>query len=265
MDNCSALEELIAVIKKLTAEDGCPWDREQTPETLADYFIEESHELVAAIRFGSDAEVMGELGDLAFLMLFIAQLYEKKGSFTLAQALENSRAKMIRRHPHVFGDAQFENRDAQLAAWEAIKRAEHAEEREKSGIFASLPKSLPPLVRAYRLHSKAARVGFTWPTDEEVEQQVEAEWLEMLDAIQSEDGKAEKHELGDMFFSLVELGRRKNIKANEALDLACERFLRRFERMEEIARENGQDFPALTLDEKDELWNQAKSEQENNG
>ncbi len=264
MDNAQALENLVAVVEKLTAPDGCSWDREQTPETLADYVIEESHELVAAIRFGNQAEVMGELGDLAFLVLFIAHLYEKNGAFTLARTLENNRQKMIRRHPHVFGDTRFENRDDQLAAWEAIKRSEHSENNDKPGIFTSLPKSLPPLIRAYRLHSKAARVGFTWATDEEVEQQVEAEWLEFLDASLSKDEKAEKHEIGDMFFSLVELARRKGIKANEALDLACERFLQRFERMEEIAREKKLDFPALSLDEKDELWNQAKSEQAGN-
>ena len=170
---------------------------------------------------------------------------------------------MIRRHPHVFGDVTFESRDEQLKTWESIKRAEHADaEGQPQGVFASLPESLPPLLKAYRIHSKAARVGFTWPEDEEVEQQVEAEWLEWLDASASGDAEAQKHELGDLLFSITELGRRKGIKASEALDFATRRFLRRFSRMEELAREQGRDFPALSLDEKDELWNQAKAEEQ---
>lgn len=256
MENSQALDELVAVIKKLTSPDGCPWDREQTPQTLADYFIEESHELVAAIRFGTPREAMGELGDLAFLILFAAHLYAQNDSFTLADVLENSRAKMIRRHPHVFGEAHFENRNEQLAAWEKIKKDE--KDNEKSGALSSIPKSLPPLVRAYRLHSRAARAGFTWENDEEVEQQVEAEWLEWLDASLEKDAEAQKHELGDMIFSLVELGRRRGIKASEALDLACERFAKRFETMEEIAREKNLDFSSLDMAEKDDLWQEAK-------
>ncbi|MBQ4566703.1 MAG: nucleoside triphosphate pyrophosphohydrolase [Desulfovibrio sp.] len=259
----TSLSALQDVIDRLTAPDGCPWDREQTPLSLADYVIEESHELVSAIRSGNLADIREELGDVAFLLLFIARLYEKQGHFSLDDALDNNRAKMIRRHPHVFGDVTFENRDEQLKTWESIKRAEHADaEGQPQGVFSSLPESLPPLLKAYRIHSKAARVGFTWPEDEEVEQQVEAEWLEWLDVSASDDIEAQKHELGDLLFSITELGRRKGIKASEALDFATRRFLRRFSRMEELAREQGRDFPALSLDEKDELWNQAKAEEQ---
>ena len=169
---------------------------------------------------------------------------------------------MIRRHPHVFGDVTFDNLDEQLKTWEKIKRAEHADADGKpQGLFDSLPASLPPLTKAYRIHSKAARVGFTWPEDEDVEQQVEAEWLEWLDASAGDDAEAQKHELGDLIFSITEMGRRKGIKASEALDLATARFLRRFARMEELARQQGKDFPDLSLDEKDELWNAAKEEE----
>ena len=258
----NALKELQNTIERLIGPDGCPWDKEQTPESLADYVIEESHELVSAIRSGNVGDVREELGDVAFLLLFVARLYEKRGQFNFDDALNASRAKMIRRHPHVFGDTVFENPDEQLKTWEAIKRAEHADADGKpQGIFASLPASLPPLVKAYRIHSKAARAGFTWPDDEEVEQQVEAEWLEWLDASASGDAEAQKHELGDLLFSITELGRRKGIKASEALDLATLRFLRRFARMEELARERGLSFPDLSLDDKDELWNEAKADE----
>ena len=254
-----ALGALRELIDRLTGPEGCPWDREQTPESLAEYLIEESHELAAALRAGDTAAVREELGDVAFLLLFVAGLFEKRGQFTLAEALDENRAKMVRRHPHVFAGETFPDLDAQLARWEAIKRAEHEAAGAPQGLFASLPKSLPPLTKAYRIHSKAARVGFTWPTDEEVEQQVEAEWLEWLDVAAGDDAAAQKHELGDLIFSIVELGRRKGIKANDALDAADSRFLRRFARMEELARERGLDFAALTLDEKDELWNEAKA------
>jgi ATP diphosphatase len=257
-----AFEELQGVIDRLIGPDGCPWDKEQSPESLADYIIEESHELVSAIRSGNTADVCEELGDVAFLLLFVARLYENRRAFTIDDALDVCRAKMVRRHPHVFGDAVFSDRDEQLKAWERIKRAEHQKpDGEPQGIFDSLPPSLPPLIKAYRIHSKAARVGFTWPEDEEAEQQVEAEWLEWLDAKAHGDKDAMTHELGDLLFSITELGRRKGIKANEALDFAARRFLRRFARMEELARAGRQNFAALTLEEKDALWDAAKEEE----
>lgn len=256
---CESLKALMEVISQLTGPDGCPWDKAQTPQTLADYLVEESHELAAAIRSRNTDEIRDELGDLAFLLLFVAQYYEKNGAFSLSDSLDQARAKMIRRHPHIFGQAKFENLAEQLKAWEEIKKTEKAASRSASGLFASLPQSLPPLIKAYRIHSKAARQGFTWPTDEEVEQQAESEWLEWLDACQREDAAAQTHELGDMLFTLVELGRRKGIKANEALDLSCRRFLARYGRMEELAQDR--DLADLTLDEQDELWNQAKSEE----
>ena len=256
---CGALRALREVIDRLIAPDGCPWDREQTPQSLAEYIIEESHELAAALRAGDVAAAREELGDVAFLLLFVARLFEKDGQFSLAEALDENRAKMVRRHPHVFAGETFPDLAAQLARWEAIKRAEHEASGAPQGLYDSLPASLPALTKAYRIHSKAARVGFTWPTDEEVEQQVEAEWLEWLDVAAGEDAAAQRHELGDMFFSLVELGRRKGIKASDALEAANARFLRRFARMEALARERGLDFVALSLDEKDELWNEAKA------
>lgn len=280
MEN-TALNRLQTVIDRLIGPDGCSWDKEQSPESLADYVIEESHELVEAIRSGNVQDVRSELGDVAFLLLFIARLYENKQTFKLDDALNDSAEKMIRRHPHVFGDTHFASKEEQLRAWEAIKRTEKKTEdtegdAEKAdadktspetsqaatanaGIFDSLPKGLPPLIKAYRIHSKAARVGFTWPEDQDVEQQVEAEWLEWLDVAAGDNKQAQQHELGDMLFTLVELGRRKGIKANEALDYATMRFLDRFSRMEALARARDLDFPNLSLDDKDDLWNEVKA------
>lgn len=256
---CHSLQNLLKIISTLTGKDGCPWDKEQTPQTLGDYLIEETHELVSAIRADNPAEVAGEMGDLAFLLLMVSHFYEKQGKFSLADCLDGAAAKMVRRHPHVFAQSTFANMDEQLAAWEKIKKAEKLSKGDKSGLFASLPASLPPLVKAYRINSKAARVGFTWPEDEEVEQQVESEWLEWLDACLQDDPAMQKHELGDLLFSLVELGRRKGIKASEALDLACIRFLNRYAIMEEEAQKQGRDLADMTLDDKDDLWNLAKA------
>lgn len=255
---CNSIHNLENVIKRLIGPDGCPWDKDQTPLTLADYVIEESHELAAAIRTGNSDEVRGELGDLAFLILFVAMWYQNKEIFSLADALDEVSAKMIRRHPHVFGDIHFDNMNEQLKAWEKIKKSERP---KNEGLYSSLPSSLPSLIKAYRINSKAARAGFTWDDDEDVEKQVESEWLEFLDANQEKDEQAMKHELGDILFSLVELGRRKGIKANDALELCCNRFLKRYGRMEALAKEQGKDLANLALDEQDELWNLAKAEE----
>lgn len=257
-----AIDSVREVVRRLTAEDGCPWDKTQTPESLTEYVIEESHELVSAIRSGTDEDVCEELGDVAFLLLFIAHLYEKKGSFSLRDVFEKNAAKMIHRHPHVFAGEHFANLDEQLKAWEKLKQEEHKAEGKPTGVFDSLPRSLDPLARAYRIHSKAARTGFTWETREDVEQQVEEEWLEFLDAQAREDEKAIRHELGDLIFSIVELGRRNNLKANAELDAANERFLSRFRFMEEAARKEEMELSSMPLEEMDKLWAKAKEEEQ---
>ena len=257
-----AIDSVREVVRRLTAEDGCPWDKTQTPESLTEYVIEESHELVSAIRSGTDEDVCEELGDVAFLLLFIAHLYEKKGSFSLRDVFEKNAAKMIHRHPHVFAGEHFANLDEQLKAWEKLKQEEHKAEGKPTGVFDSLPRSLDPLARAYRIHSKAARTGFTWETREDVEQQVEEEWLEFLDAQAREDEKAIRHELGDLIFSIVELGRRNNLKANAELDAANERFLSRFRFMEEAARKEEKELSSMPLEEMDKLWAKAKEEEQ---
>lgn len=258
----SALEQLNAVIDRLIAPDGCPWDSTQTPQSLTEYLVEECHELVDAIRSGNKTDMCEELGDVAFLLLFVGKLMQRDGGPSLADALNGETAKMIRRHPHVFGDTEYADRAEQLKDWDRIKKEEKTSEKPK-GTFDSLPRSLPPLTRAYRIHAKAERAGFTWPEDEEVERQVEAEWLELLDALQSGEEAAIEHEFGDHLFSLVELGRRKGIKAATALDSATRRFLDRFERMEALARERGLNFIQMSLDEKDELWNEVKAAEKN--
>lgn len=262
MNSDSSVQAIKDVITALIAPDGCPWDREQTPDSLCEYVLEEAHELVEAIRHGAPAEVSEELGDVLFLLVFISLLYEKQGSFSLADAVAIGAAKMIRRHPHVFSGVVFDSKEEQLAEWERIKRSEHPDAQGRpAGVFSSLPRNLPPLIKAYRIHSKAARAGFTWDSDEDVEMQIEAEWLELVDAIRTDDKDAQARELGDVIFSLVELGRRKGIKASAAVDAAAHRFLCRFAFMEDAARADGRDFTGLSMDEKNALWDKAKEEE----
>ena len=261
-----SMAHLDAVLAQLIGPDGCPWDKEQSPHSLGDYLAEEMFELIDAIRRNDVHNVREELGDVLFLLFFVARLYsgQTNDRLFLAHAMRDSGDKMVRRHPHVFSGEKFATREDLLQAWERIKRAEKSADAEsavedkKEAVFASLPAGLPPLLKAYRIHSKAARVGFTWEEDDDVAQQFESEWLEWLDA-DSFGSQAEKEkEFGDMLFPLVELGRRKGLKANAALELTNIKFLRRFAKMEALAKERGQKFSELELTEKDALWNEIK-------
>ncbi|WP_285907024.1 nucleoside triphosphate pyrophosphohydrolase [Pseudodesulfovibrio pelocollis] len=254
----AALQELRDVIDALLGPGGCPWDQAQTPQSLCDYLVEESFELIDGIRRGDSGEAMEELGDVFFILLFIAALYERAESFTLADSLRHSAAKMIRRHPHVFDDKTFGSIQELWDNWERTKRREN-EGTGRRRVFDSLPAGLPPLLKAYRINSKAARNNFTWKTDEDVETQLRAEWYEWRQAMIEKDEEAAEREFGDYLFTLVELGRRKGIKANAALDFANQKFLRRFAAMEDLAEIRGLDFSELELEAMNVLWDEVKT------
>jgi nucleoside triphosphate diphosphatase len=255
--------KLWEVIDTLLGPDGCPWDKQQTPESLCDYILEEAHELVDAVRRNDLEEAKEELGDILFLLLFVGRLYRDRGSFTAEQAMESIIAKMIRRHPHVFGGQATPEREQHLQNWEQIKREEKKEKGDatKQGTFSSLPAELPPMLKAYRINSKAARTGFTWDSDEEVERQLDDEWREWREAVSSGDQDKMEAEFGDCLFTMVELGRRKGLKANAALHRANIKFLDRFEQMEALARERGQEVADLNLDEQNALWDEVKEKE----
>lgn len=255
----TAMQELFDVIDALLAPGGCPWDQEQTPKSMCDYLAEETFELIEGIRAGDTREAMEELGDVMFILQFIATLYERDNAFTLADSLKHSTAKMVRRHPHVFADKNFEDRQALLDNWETTKKAENEGTRRKR-VFDSLPKGLPPLLKAYRINSKAARNNFTWESDSDVEAHLKGEWQEWQNAMAANDQEASEREFGDYLLTLVELGRRKGIKANSALDFANQKFLGRFGMMEELAEKRGLDISDMTLDEMNALWDEVKIE-----
>lgn len=257
-----SLARIQEVIDALLGPGGCPWDQKQTPKSLCDYIIEESFELVSAIRADDADETCEELGDVLFLLLFEIALHERAGKFRLSDVVAMNAAKMIRRHPHVFGDTVVANQEELLRNWERIKRgekADKAENGEPAGAFASLPAGLPPLLKAYRIHAKAARLGFTWDTDSDARGQFDAEWREWEEACASGSQERMEEEFGDALFTLVELGRRRGVKANAALDAANLKFLSRYERMESLARERGLDLLEMGLDDKNRLWDEVKA------
>jgi nucleoside triphosphate diphosphatase len=258
----ASVQAIVDVIDALLGPEGCPWDRKQTPSTLCDYVIEEAYELLEGIRKQDPSEVSEELGDVLFLLLFIAMLYERDGRFTFRDVVARNAAKMIRRHPHVFGTARVNNQEELLANWERIKQGEKTgQDGTRQGLFSSLPANLPPLLKAYRINSKAARVGFTWEGTAGVEEQLAREWRELQDALASGTLEEREEELGDYLFTLAEYARRHSIKPSSALELANMKFLRRFRRMEEFAAEVGRPLEELTFDEKNDLWDRAKEEE----
>lgn len=254
----NSIGKIIEVIDTLTGPQGCPWDKKQTPLSMCDYLVEECFELVEAIRMNDPAEVAEELGDVLFLLLFVGRAMDREIPGFLQEAVEANVTKMIRRHPHVYGEKAASVAEV-IRNWEQIKKLEKAEKEKDPGVFASLPASLPPLLRAYRINSKAARAGFTWATDEDQALKLQEEWQELQAALEGGDEAAREEEFGDYLFSLVEYGRRRGIKANSALALANAKFLMRFEAVERLAAERGLDLDRLSLAEMDQLWDEVKT------
>lgn len=261
-------EPIQNILQHLLAPDGCPWDREQTPHSLCEYLVEEVYEFVEAVRSEREQEIREELGDVSFLLFFMAELLSRQHGIDLQQAWEMSAAKMKRRHPHVFGDQDFETRDELIQTWEQIKAQEkqnNATGKRQADKMASLPESLPPLPKAYRIHAKAEKSGFTWDSDREQASALEKEWKEWEEVRGSKDQTRKEEEFGDLLFSLVEQGRREGVKANAALHRANQKFLRRFERAVELAEERGLDWDRLGMEQKDRLWEEAKAEERQGG
>lgn len=252
---------IFEVIETLLGPSGCPWDKEQTPKSLCGYILEETYELVDAIRADSVPSIRDELGDVFFLLCFVSTLLKKQGVIELQDVFDKSASKMIRRHPHVFQDLQLNNREELHKKWEEIK----SQERRDQGLdndsidpLDSIPVSLPPLMKAYRLHSKAAKNGFTWENDSEQEKSLDHEWQEWLKAKEGEDQEKMEDEFGDILFSFVEYGRRHNIKSDSALQKACQKFMHRWRAMHKQVRVKGLNWDDLSLEEKNRLWEEIK-------
>ncbi len=254
-----AIDRLLEVMRRLRAPDGCAWDRAQTFDSLAPYTLEEAYEVADAARRADPGDLRDELGDLLFQVVFFSRIGEEAGQFDFDAVAAAIADKLIRRHPHVFGDAPSGDPAAQAAAWEAHK----SEERRRSGddgTLAGIAMALPALVRAVKLQNRAARDGFDWPVIDRVFDKLDEELAELRDELDERDPARLEHELGDVLFVIANLARHLRLDPEAALRAANGRFERRYARMEAIAIERGGRFADLDLDAMEELWQQAKRE-----
>jgi len=249
-------EELVEIIDRLRAPDGCPWDREQTNQSLLPYFIEEAYELIESVDEENWDTVKEELGDLLLHVVFQASIGEDDGKFKLEDSLTNVNEKLVRRHPHVFGDVQADAAFHAKQNWESQK---HKEKRRKSRLDG-VPKNLPALVQAQRLQQKASYAGFDWDKIDRVWDKVHEE-IEELKEAQSNDLKDHiAEEIGDVLFALVNLSRYLDIPAEDALRQTNQKFTSRFSKVEEGIKAQGKELEDATLKEMDAIWELAKEE-----
>ncbi|HEX5275399.1 MAG TPA: nucleoside triphosphate pyrophosphohydrolase [Candidatus Rubrimentiphilum sp.] len=248
--------DLIEIMARLRRS--CPWDREQTHRTLVPYLIEETYEVVEAIEQNDETALSEELGDLLLQIVFHAQIGSETGRFTSADVIDALSNKMIRRHPHVFGEAVIEDVDAQWKNWERLK-AEEATGRKRRSRLDGIPRHLGAMQRGQRMQEKAARVGFDWPAASQILDKLVEELRELAEARRAkQDDPHVREELGDVFFTLVNLSRALGIDAEAAMREANEKFYKRFRFMEARAAKEGKSLADMTLDELEELWKLAK-------
>lgn len=252
------MARLEAVVAVLRGEQGCPWDREQTLESLKPYLIEEAYELLDAIDADEVALHREELGDVLLQVVLQTQIRREEGNFSLDDVAHLLSEKLIRRHPHVFGTIEVADSDEVLRNWEAIKATEKADAASRSAI-AGVPRHLPALLRGQRVQAKAARVGFDWADIHDVHAKVEEELAELKEAIEQGDPAAMAHEMGDMLFSLVNLSRFLEIDAETAMTGTVERFMRRFRAVESRVWAEGRELRECTLEELDAHWEAVKA------
>lgn len=260
----SEMDRLGDLIRVLRGENGCPWDRKQTPRSMALYLIEEAHELLAAIESGEDAAIQEELGDVLFQILFVGRMFQETGRLDLESAARTSREKMIRRHPHVFGRESADNAEAVRRRWHTIKMAEKGNQARKSALDA-VPDSLPALMRSYRIAERAARTGFDWADMGGVMEKVEEEWAELKAALAEAEGDETRREMvalefGDLLFTLANVARFARIHPETALAGSTRKFEVRFRHMEAAVARLEKRLEDLTPEEFDELWETAKRE-----
>ena len=251
-------QKLCDIVAKLRAPGGCPWDREQTHESLLAAVIEEAYEVTEAARAKNDAHFCEELGDLLLLVVMHAEIASEAGRFNIDEIIRDISDKLIRRHPHVFGTSDARDSGAVLKQWEAIKREE---KKADSHYFASLPKALPALMRAQKAQSKAARVNFDWTEVRDVVAKVEEELREMKEAIAALNRARIEDEIGDMLFAVVNLARKCKIDAESALQGGTDKFVTRFNQLEDEVKARGKELGEVDLSEMDEIWNRIKNDE----
>src|SRR5947208_12481699 len=260
-------EKLVAVQARLRAANGCPWDREQTHRSLRTYLIEEAYEVLEALESGNDAKFAEEMGDLLLQIVFHSQIAREEGRFTVADVIREIHDKMIRRHPHVFGETRAKDSAEVLRNWEQIKAEERRISSGKGG--AKLPKevslldgvsrALPATLEGFQLTRKASRIGFDWEDASGVFEKMEEETAELKKALKAEDRQKIEEEMGDLLFAAVNLARFLHVDPEIALKKANAKFSRRFRAMEALARDSGREFKNLPREEMEALWDVTKN------
>ncbi|RUO36350.1 nucleoside triphosphate pyrophosphohydrolase [Aliidiomarina sanyensis] len=241
-------------------QTGCPWDLNQTMETLIPYTIEETYEVADAITRGGREEIKDELGDLLFQVVFYAQLAREQGDFSFDEVAGAIADKLVRRHPHVFGDGQADTPEAVLRQWEQIKQQERANKPDDHSVFSGVPVNLPALMQAQKIQKRCANVGFDWPDAEPVLAKIREEVAEVEDALSqtSVNAEAVEEEVGDLLFAVVNLARHCQVNPETALRKANQKFMRRFRAVEQTAQQQGVGVEALDLNALEVLWQSVK-------
>ena len=255
-DAGSAFQQLVDIMAHLRGPQGCPWDREQTLASLRGFVLEETHEVLDAIDRNDIATLRGEVGDLIFEGVFLAQVSADEGHFTVADSLNAITAKLIRRHPHIFDPKGRPLKTASqvVQQWEQIKAKEQTDAGERKSLLGGLPKALPALLRAHEIGTRVAAVGFDWPTTEGVVDKIEEEVAELRHAASTEGAGRTEEELGDLLFSIANLARKLGIEPESALRKANEKFTKRFNALEERVHEQGRSVHDLSLEELEREW-----------
>ncbi|MEP7252409.1 MAG: nucleoside triphosphate pyrophosphohydrolase [Ginsengibacter sp.] len=251
--NLQGLERLVTIMNEL--REKCPWDKKQTIHTLRQQTIEETYELADAITDKDWNGIKEELGDLLLHIVFYSKIGEEQGKFNIDEVITGVCEKLITRHPHIYGDVKVNGEEDVKRNWEQIKLKEG-----KQSVLSGVPKSLPAMIKAMRLQDKAKQVGFEWKTKEDVWEKIEEEKTELLDAVKSENITHIEEEAGDLFFSVINYVRFLNVDAENALELTNKKFIKRFTRMEEIAKASGKNLVDMSLTEMDAMWNEIKKQ-----
>lgn len=251
MADLSKLEEIVTALR---GDHGCPWDKKQTPQTLKNYLLEEVYELIEAIE-DNPAAVKEELGDVLFILVFLAHIYKERGQFALKDAITYAATKMVRRHPHVFGDMQPNSIEEIHAKWQEIK----AQEKPcRQSLLDGIPKNLPALMLAYKIGKKAAKVGFDWERVDDVLEKVAEETKEFNAALKTGEEEKIKEELGDVLFSWVNVARLLKIQPEDALRQTIQKFKKRFQFIETELKKQKKSLETVSLKDMDALWEKAK-------
>jgi len=249
--------KLVEIMGTLRGENGCPWDREQTRESLKPFLIEETYEVIEAIDEGAPEKIREELGDLLFQILFHAQIGKERGEFDIDGVIEGITNKMLSRHPHVFGDERHKTSEEVLKRWQEIKKSEG---KQEDSLLEGVPKSMPSLLRAHKLQDRAARVGFDWEKVDDVTNKLDEEIEEFKEALRKDSVPDMEEELGDVFFMLVNISRFVGVNPEDALRKTISKFIKRFRHIEITAAERGMSLGDMTLEEMDTLWDEAKQD-----